>query len=163
MPILEAMACGTPSLVPRFGACLDYCSEATSFLVEAQQIRLPLDTEFVYNSLGFKEQVQQVNFCEVSVAELARVMRQVYDAHQMDRAAIRQRAENGARVAHERFTWDHTVAHVERALRALAQHKTPVRMLHQRRANEQAHLIYQRARDLYLGLPNAAALSVRSP
>ena len=145
-----------------FGACLDYCSEATSFLVEAQQIRLPLDTEFVYNSLGFKEQVQQVNFCEVSVVELA-VSCAKYTTHIRWTAPESDNVQKTGRGSTRTvYVGPYRGARRTRLAR-LAQHKTPVRMLHQRRANEQAHLIYQRGRDLYLGLPNATALSVRSP
>jgi len=41
LPIAEAMACGTPWIVPDFGPCLDFCSASTSFLVPARRIRLP--------------------------------------------------------------------------------------------------------------------------
>ena len=35
LPILEAMACGLPTVVPRGGACLDFCTDATSVFVDA--------------------------------------------------------------------------------------------------------------------------------
>src|SRR6185369_14552304 len=38
MPILEAMAAGLPSIVPRFGAALDFCSAKTSLLMPVRRI-----------------------------------------------------------------------------------------------------------------------------
>lgn len=162
LPILEAMACGIPSIVPRFGACLDYCSEATSFFVSAKSIALPVGDTFVYNSLGMAEKISQTNFCEVSVGELSKKMREVYTLWQTDRAAFERHATQGARAARERFTWQHTIQHIERALSKLERHKTPVRFLNSRRANEKQRRVFETARALYLGLGNSAELPVRS-
>jgi glycosyltransferase involved in cell wall biosynthesis len=37
LPILEAMACGLPTVVPRGGACLDFCTAETSLFVDASR------------------------------------------------------------------------------------------------------------------------------
>jgi glycosyltransferase involved in cell wall biosynthesis len=77
MPILEAMACGTPAIAPRFGACLDFCDDDTAFLVKARRIRLPVLRNLQFNTLGFREEVDEVDFCEVDPAVLAAEMRGV--------------------------------------------------------------------------------------
>jgi glycosyltransferase involved in cell wall biosynthesis len=40
LPILEAMACGLPAIVPRGGACLDFCNDRTSLFVDAPRREL---------------------------------------------------------------------------------------------------------------------------
>ena len=37
LPILEAMACGIPAIVTNGGACLDFCNEKNSLLVQANK------------------------------------------------------------------------------------------------------------------------------
>jgi glycosyltransferase involved in cell wall biosynthesis len=41
LPIGEAMACGLAVIVPRHGACLDFCDESVAYLVDAREVRLP--------------------------------------------------------------------------------------------------------------------------
>ncbi|MEM7114744.1 MAG: glycosyltransferase [Chloroflexota bacterium] len=162
MPILEAMACGTPSLVPKFGACLDFCSSQTSFFVPAKRINLPVFGEFAFNTLGFKEEIDEVDFCEVPVDGLAAEMRAIYEQWQRDNGkAIRQRGERGVKVANGRFTWHHTHNHILNALAALNQRQTPVRFRQQRQANEQQKKVFAAARELFLNLPGSNKLPVR--
>ena len=100
VPILEAMACGTPSIVPRFGACLDFCSAATSFLIPARRIRLPVGRSMAINSLGFREEVTETDFCEIEVDALRDALRAVA----FGSAAVRgTKARRGVAVAHGRF------------------------------------------------------------
>lgn len=150
LPILEAMACGTPSIVPQFGACLDYCSAHTSFFVKPQRIHLPVAQELQYNTLGFRAHVSEVDFCEVPVELLAAMLREVYALHSTRRAALEKRARAGILKAQNRFTWQHTAERVEHALGVLPQ--TPHRFLHARRANEKHRRVFQIARALYLDL-----------
>jgi glycosyltransferase involved in cell wall biosynthesis/SAM-dependent methyltransferase len=42
LPVAEAMACGLPTVVTAYGACLDYCDEETSWLVPARLERVAL-------------------------------------------------------------------------------------------------------------------------
>ena len=71
MPILECMASGTPAIAPRFGACLDFCSDETSYLIPAQRIHVPVHRRFKV-ALGFSDDVDEVDFCEVRVADARR-------------------------------------------------------------------------------------------
>jgi glycosyltransferase involved in cell wall biosynthesis len=159
LPILEAMACGTPSIVPQFGACLDYCTARTSFFVQPLRIHLPVHQELAYNTLGFRETVAEVDFCQIPAEQLARALREVHALGQHQRALVEQRARAGVRIAHERFTWQHTLQHVERALEALP--RTPHRFLRARREQAKQRRVFEAARALYLGLPENASLPAR--
>ena len=115
MPILECMAAGTPAIAPRFGACLDFCSDATSYLVPVQRIRVPVHRRFKV-ALGFSDDVDEVDFCEVRVATLAESLRRAYEEPPAARA---RKAEAGVAVAHGRFTWEDTLTCVRRCLSEL--------------------------------------------
>ena len=114
MPILEAMACGTPSIVPRFGACLDFCDDATSFLIPARRIKLPVLRNLQFNTLGFREEVAEVDFCEVDPAILAAEMRRVADLDAETIAATGAAAAVKAR----QFSWAATIDRIEARLRS---------------------------------------------
>ena len=102
LPILEAMAAGLPSIVPEYGAALDFCSAMTSLLMPVRRISLPVGWSLAINTLGFQEEVEEVDFCETPVDELA---------HQMQRAVAMPAAERerlsraGARRARSGFSW----------------------------------------------------------
>ena len=77
LPVLEAMACGTPAVVPSFGAFLDYCTNESSVLVDTRRIRLPVGRTFAYNTLGYEAHVESVDFCETAPEVLASALRDV--------------------------------------------------------------------------------------
>jgi glycosyltransferase involved in cell wall biosynthesis len=114
MPILEAMACATPAIVPRFGPCLDFCDEESAFFVPARRIRLPVGRNLQFNTLGFREEVEEVDFCEIDPAVLAAEMRRTA-------ALPREALERAGSLAAERaraFTWDAALARICERLRA---------------------------------------------
>jgi glycosyltransferase involved in cell wall biosynthesis len=115
VPILESMAAGTPVIAPNFGACLDFCSDETSYLMPVQRIRLPIHRRFKV-ALGFAEDVDEVDFCEVRASTLAEYLRRAYEASALERAG---KAKAGVAVAHGRFTWRESVASVRRCLAEL--------------------------------------------
>jgi glycosyltransferase involved in cell wall biosynthesis len=102
MPVLEAMACGTPPIVPAFGAALDYCDDTTGVLAT--------------NTLGFEEHVARVHFCETPVDVLAAALRALFD---MDAAARRQLGMAAAARAAQ-WTWEASVDAVVRRVYQLA-------------------------------------------
>ena len=111
MPILEAMACGTPAIAPRFGACLDFCDDDTAFLVPARRIRLPVARNLQFNTLGFREEVEEVDFCEVDAGVLAAEMRRV--------ASLGSRVREVGAAAAERaraFSWSATIERIRERL-----------------------------------------------
>ena len=63
LPILEAMACGLPAIVPRGGACLDFCTDRTSLFVDAPRRELSeeeLGIETVGRAWVFEPDVRQL-------------------------------------------------------------------------------------------------------
>lgn len=115
LPILEAIACGTPPIVPNFGACLDFCSGEVAFLTPVRRINLPVNNRFKV-ALGFEEDVTEVDFCEVERATLAQRMREVAGGLRGERDRM---AAAGVKRARERFTWKESVARVIECLEEL--------------------------------------------
>ena len=113
LPILEAMACGTPAIVPDFGACLDFCTADTSYLVKARRIRAPVARSFSV-ALGFEEVLSEVDFCEVPVDRLVQTLQAV----PQEAAAERRRKAEAGVLASRRMTWEDSGAAVREALRS---------------------------------------------
>ncbi len=125
IPILEAMACGVPAIVPKFGACLDYCTARNAFLMPVRRISLPVQGTFAFNTLGFRQTVQQVDFAEVSVATLVNFMQQAY---RIAPTLLEHKAIAGAEYAHKHMTWNDSTAQVMSQLAALDDYDTPYRL-----------------------------------
>jgi glycosyltransferase involved in cell wall biosynthesis len=121
LPILECMGAGTPAIAPRFGACLDFCSDETSYLLPVQRIRVPVHRRLTV-ALGFSDDVDEVDFCEVRVPALAEALRRAYEEPPAARA---RKSEAGVAVAHGRFTWSDTLACVRRCLAELTGRGAP--------------------------------------
>lgn len=134
LPILEGMACGLPPIVPDFGACLDYCARGAAFRVPARRIQLPVRGNFAFNTLGFREDVDDVDFCEVPIDALAAEMRRVAA---LPARVLQRTAERAARLSRQRFTWAHTAGRVERALDTLMR-RVPRRIAAGRRVRAHA-------------------------
>jgi glycosyltransferase involved in cell wall biosynthesis len=117
LPILECMAAGTPAIVPNFGACLDFCGEDTSYPVPVQRIQVPVHGRFKV-AMGFADDVEAVDFCEVRVSTLAEHLRRAYEEPAASRA---RKAAAGVSVAQGRFTWQDSVATVRRCLAELVE------------------------------------------
>ena len=113
LPILETMASGRPVIVPGFGACLDFCRPEFSYHLPVRRISLPISRRVAINKLGFDEEVDEVDFCEVGVDALAAQMREAYEAPPEDRA---RKGERARRFAAENFSWQ---ASVDRVLECL--------------------------------------------
>jgi glycosyltransferase involved in cell wall biosynthesis len=115
LPILEAMACGIPAIVPDFGACLDFCTADTSYLVKARRIRAPVARSFSV-ALGFEEVLSEVDFCEVPVEGLMHALRTVRQDSSSERS---RKGSTGATAASGGMTWEHSGAAVRQRLREL--------------------------------------------
>jgi glycosyltransferase involved in cell wall biosynthesis len=122
-PALEALACGRPTIVPDIGPSTDYSNAATSFLVPALHIRLPVGRTFRMK-LGHALEVSEIDFCEVKVKSLMTAMRQAYECGAAERRAM---GLAGARLVHGAFTWKHVAELVETQLRELDDGRSPVR------------------------------------
>lgn len=147
MPILEAMACGIPSLVPNFGACLDFCSASTSYLLPIIRVNLPVGADFAFNTLGFKEKVDEVDFCEIEVNVLADFLKKVIKT---PKSELGKKSVEGIKISRNRFTWDATAAALHRQLKALDGYKIPVRLKKNRVEGEKNRNIFEAAREIYV-------------
>jgi glycosyltransferase involved in cell wall biosynthesis/predicted Zn-dependent protease len=111
LPIIEAMATARPVIVPAHGPALEICAEDTAYFVPARTVRLP------EAKVGDLELVAPGWFGEVDVDSLRATLRHVHD----HRDEARARGQVGRARVLGRWTWDHSVAAVERRLRVLAE------------------------------------------
>jgi len=149
MPILEAMACGVPSIVPNFGACLDFCSRKTSFLMPVKNIHIPISGNYAINTLGFNEKVDEVNFCETEVATLAFFLKKVFHS---SRKILYYKSRKGASTACDKFTWENTVKQIDQNLKALDRYKMPFRVTNNKRKHADHVNTFEVAQELFHGL-----------
>ena len=134
LPILESMACGTPCIVPHFGACLDYCNGSNAFLMPVKRICVPVGRSFLVNRLGFKEEIEEIDICEVLVDTLAEHMKMVYLLSEQE---LQKKALAAAKTAHGRFKWSDTLVQIKKCLQEADKYKVPVRLLRERQHNAQ--------------------------
>jgi glycosyltransferase involved in cell wall biosynthesis len=116
LPVLEAMACGTPVVVPEFGPFLDYCTSPAAELVTVRRLRAPVQRDFTVNALGSREHVESIDFCEPDVAAVATALRAIaswsHSELQERRAAARAHAQH--------WTWARAAGVMVQAVRELA-------------------------------------------
>jgi glycosyltransferase involved in cell wall biosynthesis len=113
--VLEALASGTPVIVPDFGPFLDYCRPPSAQLVARHRIRAPVRRDFVTNTLGFHEWVESVDFCEPDVTAVARALQAAVAWSTSQRAERRV----DARVVAEDWSWERTAAVMLNAIEEL--------------------------------------------
>ncbi|QSO46637.1 glycosyltransferase [Alicyclobacillus mengziensis] len=111
LPILEAMACGTPPIVPNMGSACDFCTEKTAFFVPSEEKTYPSMTK-----IGPYDLIDHPWWIEVDRKELRRVMRRVYENHSL----VKEKGMLAAQDALTKFTWDDSVARVINRLKAIA-------------------------------------------
>lgn len=111
LPVLEAMACGAPPVLPRFGACLDYADDTNAELFEVRRIAAPVRREMAYTTLGFREQVDAIDFAEPDQDTLCDALRRVNNWTPAERAARSSCAVATA----QRLGWSDSALAIERA------------------------------------------------
>ena len=147
IPILEAMACGVPSIVPNFGACLDFCTPSNSFLVPVKRINVPVKGTFMINTLGFREEIEEVDFCEVPVDILASFLRKAFH---MSKNELKRKSRIGAQVAHNSFKWSDSIALIKQHLDNLDRYRTPARLGLIRLEKEKNRDKFEIAKEIFL-------------
>lgn len=146
IPILEALACGIPAIVPRLGAGLDFCNDTNAFLVPARRISLPVRGNFAFNTLGFQAELNYVDFCQVPVATLVEYLRRAYE---MSPAELAARGRAGSELARSKFTWRDSVACALKHIQSLEHQTTPYRLKQTRRQAAARAEKLETARTLY--------------
>jgi len=106
LPILEAMACGLPPIVPRGGASDDFVTDETGYLLPATEIESKHDWPLVGPALEL----------DVGIEDLRRALRAASEEH----ARTRDKGAVAARHIHNRFTWRTAIAAMRARLTALA-------------------------------------------
>lgn len=146
MPILEAMASGTPPIVPKFGTCLDFCNASSAFLIPVRRIKIPVQGEFAINTLGFTEELKEVDFAQVRVATLSEFLVRAY---RLSRERLEKKAGAGVKRAHAHFTWEDSAEEVLREIALLENKKTPHRLQSARQTAEEHQRKLETAEKLY--------------
>lgn len=95
LPIVEAMACGIPVIVPDVGPAQDFCNARTAFFVSAREVRIP------QKKVGPLETVDYPWWLEISQTELQRVMRYVYQ----HRDLAKEKGRLASQHVLSNFTW----------------------------------------------------------
>jgi glycosyltransferase involved in cell wall biosynthesis len=99
LPFIESMACGIPTIGPKWGGNTDFMNDSNSLLVGGKLVPIT-------HSMFLRRQPQYggQNWFDIDEEELSKKMRWVYDnqdkAQEMGAAAAKEIAEN--------WTWKHT-------------------------------------------------------
>ena len=132
---------------------LDFCEPSTSFFLPARRIKIPYPRTFSL-AAGFVMEVQSVDFCEVRMEDLARTMREAYDA---GRPALEAKRKAGLQLVQDRLNWANSVDHVEECLNELRD-TVPRRIAN---ARNEAASVYRRETALREMATNTALKNAR--
>lgn len=111
MPIIEAMACGTPVIVPDKGPSQDFCDAETAYLIPSSE---------VYSSqtaIGNIPLLANPWWLQIDTADLRKLLRHVYE-HQSEAKA---KGAAASRKILSSFTWKHSADAVQAAIDELLQ------------------------------------------
>ncbi|WP_379971121.1 glycosyltransferase [Ectobacillus sp. sgz5001026] len=111
LPIAEAMACGTPVVVPDKGSCLDFCSEETAFFVSSKEVAL---SEKKVSNL---DTVDYPWWLSINRSDLQQVMRFAYE----NRALVKEKGQKASHQILSSFTWKKSAQSVSNRINQLAQ------------------------------------------
>ena len=109
LPILEAMACGTPVIVTNGGAALDFCKPDCSLLVNARKVVQS------YNHVGERELVDNAWFFEPEPADLAAKMTYAYK----NLKEMKEKGWQAHKEAHRHWKWADTGKKIAERINAL--------------------------------------------
>ena len=101
LPLMEAMACGTPSIYSNNSGQLEF-AEGKGLPVIADEERPASDNYYSNYSINLEEDHVVGNYYEPDWEDLARVMRDAYSNYDQHK----ERAVSEAKILHEEFNWD---------------------------------------------------------
>jgi glycosyltransferase involved in cell wall biosynthesis/tetratricopeptide (TPR) repeat protein len=109
LPIAEAMATGLPVVVTGSGAAVDFCDDATAYLLPSKVLHFP------QNRIANLETVRLPWLAEPNIEVLRQALRRVVDCP----AEAAAKGRVGMARIRDGWTWEHTANAVERRLAAL--------------------------------------------
>lgn len=107
LPMLEAMACGVPTIGPKWGGNIDFMNDTNSFPVEG--VVVPIDNS---NFLRLQPQYSGQRWFDISEEALSKTMKWVYD----NKEKADKIAAVGAEEVKKNWTWDITVGKIYKRL-----------------------------------------------
>lgn len=102
LPIAEAMACGTPVIVPDKGSCVDFCNEETAFFVPSKEVTLP------DKKVGNLDTVDFPWWLSIDPNELQKVMRLAYE----NQTLVMEKGQKASQHILSSFTWEKSSRYV---------------------------------------------------
>jgi len=110
LPVIEAMACGLPVVIPDGGPCRDYAGPGEALLVPSREVDLG------WPEVGGMPLAGTAHVLEVDADDVAAAMRRLYE----DRALGRRLGAAAAARVRAHHTWDHTARAAGERVAALA-------------------------------------------
>jgi glycosyltransferase involved in cell wall biosynthesis len=107
LPLLEAMACGVPTIGPAWGGNTEFMNESNSILVPGKIV--PITNQ---QFLRYHPQYSNQNWFDIDGAKLTESMRWVYD----ERKKAIALADAGVEYIKDNFTWDNTAGKIYKRL-----------------------------------------------
>ena len=99
LPFLEAMACGVPTIGPKWGGSTEFMNDSNSILVDGKVI--PISNQMF---LKMQPQYGGQSWFDIDEVELSRAMRWVYDNPKKSKNI----SNNAVKDVCEKWTWKHT-------------------------------------------------------
>jgi glycosyltransferase involved in cell wall biosynthesis len=121
LPIIEAMACGVPAIVPNLGPSRDFCDEETTFFIPAKE------EMFAQTQIANLDTVGKPWWLKIEQTELQKKMRFVYE----NRSLVKEKGKKASEKIRSTLTWKKTAERVTDLITQLTQQN------HKPKASEQ--------------------------
>ena len=108
LPIIEAMACGTPVIATGYSAHLDYVNNENAYLINVDKMVPAKDNYY------FSDGKDYGVWAEPSVDHLAHLLRHIYE----HREEAKYKAEVARRHVTDHWTWDHSARKAWREIKS---------------------------------------------
>jgi glycosyltransferase involved in cell wall biosynthesis len=107
LPVLEAMACGLPPIVPKGGATDDFVTDATGYRLPAREVPIHDMPDLCQSGLEF----------DIAISDVRAAMRAAFE----DRADAQSRGRLASEEVRAKWTWDASISRMTKRLWALAE------------------------------------------